>query len=191
MGDAGPEGLDAGRESSLADGALVGSELVRLVRVLTAWRQRARDEAQWGLGDRMLLGRLVDFGEQRATDLAAKCFLDLSTVSRQIGSLVTRDLVARRPDPDDRRGTLLAATEAGRAQVRRYRAERDRAMAGVLAPWPPEERAQLVRLLARLNDGLCDQYARLAEGMGPAPVPALAVTPTEARREARNETEGR
>jgi len=183
-GDVAAARLEAGLAASLADGAVLGSELIRLMRVLNAWQLRARDEAQWGWGDRMLLGRLVDFGEQRATDLAAKSFLDLSTVSRQISSLVTRGLVRRRPDPDDRRGTLLAATEAGRAEVRHYRARRDRMMAEVLAPWSPEDRTELLRLVARLNDDLCEQYARWGEGAGAALVPDRG----EAHRDARNES---
>lgn len=95
----------------------LGTEIVRFSRLISAWKQRVRTDG--GAADRVLLARLVVGGDRRATDLAADAFLDLSTVSRQVRSLVERGLVARRPDPEDRRGTLLAATEAGRAAFSR------------------------------------------------------------------------
>ncbi|SEG28794.1 DNA-binding transcriptional regulator, MarR family [Actinacidiphila yanglinensis] len=127
------------------------------MRLVHAWKQRVRDE---GWGDRLLLGRLAESGPRRATDLAADTLLDLSTVSRQIRSLVERGLVERRPDPEDGRGTLLSATGQGLAAVERYRAQRDQKMAEALAAWTHRDRDELGRLLARFNDDLAERHVR-------------------------------
>ncbi|WP_329126596.1 MarR family winged helix-turn-helix transcriptional regulator [Streptomyces sp. NBC_01465] len=130
----------------------LGSEMVRFFRLLSASRQRAKFEQ--GAGERVLLARLVRDGAQRATDLASATLLDLSTVSRQVRSMVERGLIERHPDPDDRRGTLLHATEAGVAAFEAYRRQRDADLTQLLEPWSPEDRYQLIRLMSRLNDDL-------------------------------------
>jgi DNA-binding MarR family transcriptional regulator len=128
----------------------LGDEMQRFVRLVGAWKLRAREDP--GGGDRALLGRLVACGPKRATDLAADAMLDLSTVSRQIRSLVDRGLVVRRPDPEDRRGALLSATPAGVLAFQHYRDQRNEELAHLLEAWPAEDRYQLVRLFGRLND---------------------------------------
>lgn len=144
-------------------GAGLGTEIARFVRLITAWKNRAKHEP--GAAERILLARLVSDGARRATDLAAESFLDLSTVSRQVRSLVERGLVARRPDPEDRRGYLLTATDAGHEAYGEFQRQREAELAALLAPWPPEDRYQLVRLLTRLNDDLAD-YAHRRPGTG-------------------------
>lgn len=136
----------------------LGTQIVRFGRLVAVWRQHATTDA--GAADRVLLAKLVIDGDRRATDLAADAFLDLSTVSRQVRSLVERGLVERYPDPEDRRGTLLRATDAGRATFQDYRRQRDARLAALLESWPAEDRADLVRLLGRLNDELEQGHAR-------------------------------
>ncbi|WP_438489622.1 MarR family winged helix-turn-helix transcriptional regulator [Streptomyces sp. S186] len=150
--------------SSLDEAAAgLGTEMVRFTRLIAAWKQRVKHDA--GAADRVLLARLVCGGDQRATDLAADAFLDLSTVSRQVRSLVERGLVARRPDPEDRRGSLLTATEAGRARFEDYRRQRDAELAGILQSWSPQDRADLIRLMSRLNADLAErQHVRPGPG---------------------------
>jgi DNA-binding MarR family transcriptional regulator len=150
---------EAGEPLGAAEAApMLAVEIVRFKRLIEARRQRAQYEP--GIGDRIILARLATGGELRATDLAAEALLDLSTVSRQVRSLIERGLVERRADPDDRRGSLLAISDAGRAAFDHHRRERDAELAALLEPWPPEERAELVRLLARLNDDMTDRHCR-------------------------------
>lgn len=155
-GSAGAQGSPHAEQAA----AQLGVEIVRFKRLIEARRQRAQYEP--GAGDRIILARLATGGEWRATDLAAEAFLDLSTVSRQVRSLIQRGLVERRPDPDDRRGALLAVTSAGRAAFEHYRRLRDAELAELLRPWPAGERQELIRLLARLNDDMADRHARAA-----------------------------
>ncbi|SNS49435.1 DNA-binding transcriptional regulator, MarR family [Micrococcales bacterium KH10] len=52
--------------------------------------------------------------ELRQSDLLDRVLLSQPAVSRLIDRLVTRGLVERKPDPGDRRGTLIRLTDAGR-----------------------------------------------------------------------------
>lgn len=158
-----------GTQTAAAEAAAsgLGAEMVRLTRLFTAWTQRSGLE--YGAADRILLARLVTCGRRRATDLAADVFLDLSTVSRQVRSLVDRGLVERQPDPEDRRGSLLSATEAGHEAYRSAVRRREAELARLLEPWPAEDRSRLTRLLKRLNDDLVDStYTSLGAGPHPA-----------------------
>ncbi len=148
-------GAAEGAATALEAAAGLGDEMLRFIRLVAAWKHSAKQDAR--AADRVLLARLVMDGDRRATDLAADVFLDLSTVSRQVRSLVERGLAERRPDPDDRRGSLLSATDAGRAAFQEYRNMRDTQLAALLEPWPGEDRYQLIRLMARLNDDLVEQ----------------------------------
>ncbi len=152
-----------GSASAAEAAAGLGNEIVRFTRLMAAWKHKAKHEA--GAADRVLLARLVIGGERRATDLAADTFLDLSTVSRQVRSLVERGLVERHPDPEDRRGSILTATADGRTAFEHYRRQRDAELAALLEPWPGEDRYELIRLMARLNDDLVQhQQARECPG---------------------------
>ncbi len=53
-------------------------------------------------------------GELRVLELAAAMEWEKSRLSKQIGRMVDRGLVARQPCPTDQRGALLALTGAGR-----------------------------------------------------------------------------
>ncbi|WP_439677431.1 MarR family winged helix-turn-helix transcriptional regulator [Embleya sp. MST-111070] len=119
---------------------------------------KARSRAESGPipdgGDRLLLAYLVMEGPRRVTDLAAMTYLDVSTVSRQIASLVQRGLVERRPDPNDGRGTLLAVTDTGEQAFEVYRSRRQAELDRVTRDWSTDERRTFVHLLARFNDDL-------------------------------------
>lgn len=136
--------------------AELGEELVRFFRLMQARKQRSR--AEHGGGDRALLAALVRCGPKRATDLAVVAHLDLSTVSRQIRSLIERGLVERTPDPEDRRGALLSVSPSGLAAFEAFREQRNRELSTLLENWTGEDRQQLVGLLARLNDEFARQH---------------------------------
>ena len=158
-------GPGVGTASAAEAAAGLGAEIVRFTRMISAWKNRAKHEA--GAADRVLLARLVIGGPRRATDLAADTFLDLSTVSRQVRSLVERGLVERRPDPEDRRGVAAdARPRPGGPRSSTTGAQRDAELAGLLEPWPAEDRYQLIRLMARLNDDLVELHRRATAPAG-------------------------
>lgn len=49
----------------------------------------------------------------RLRDVTAQMLISQPSVSRLIDRMVTRGLVTKSPDPDDRRGMLIQATDAG------------------------------------------------------------------------------
>jgi DNA-binding MarR family transcriptional regulator len=101
-----------------------------------------------------LLGRLADGGPGRLSTLAAHLHLDLSVVSRQAAALEAAGLVARTPDPADRRASVIAATEAGHRFLSQKREHFEALLRVLLADWTPSERAEFARLMGRFNGAL-------------------------------------
>jgi DNA-binding MarR family transcriptional regulator len=88
----------------------LGDAVVALVR---AYRRALRHPVANTL-PALELALLLGEGELRLGELAARRGVCQSVVSRQVGELEARGLVARRPDPADRRAGLVRLTPAGR-----------------------------------------------------------------------------
>lgn len=98
-----------------------------------------------------LLGHLVTpDAPLRISDLAGRCGLDLSTVSRHVRTLAERGYVARGEDPGDRRAAVLALTPSGRAALDAAQARRAAAFAAHLTHWSGQDLDRLTALLHRL-----------------------------------------
>jgi DNA-binding MarR family transcriptional regulator len=67
------------------------------------------------------------------------------TMTKIVGKLEERGLVARTPHPTDRRQVILAATEQGRAVYAQFERARNEWLAIQLAQLGPEERDTLAR----------------------------------------------
>ncbi|HWC84281.1 MAG TPA: MarR family transcriptional regulator [Pseudonocardiaceae bacterium] len=98
-----------------------------------------------------LLAHLVVEGPRRTTALAEAVHADPSTVSRQTAALVRHGLLERRPDPEDGRASILAATPDGERVFQENRRDHCLRMAEILADWPVDDVKQLTSLLSRLN----------------------------------------
>ncbi|GAA3045207.1 MarR family transcriptional regulator [Streptomyces olivoverticillatus] len=99
-----------------------------------------------------LLVRLVDAGQQRATDLAAYFGVGKATMSRQLRALCDLGLVTRAPDPADGRASLVELTDEGRERFTRVRDARRAQYMRKLAAWDLAEIAELARLLHQMNE---------------------------------------
>jgi DNA-binding MarR family transcriptional regulator len=92
--------------------------------------------------------------ELNPTDLMAATMLSSGGITKRLDRLAEAGLVERRPNPHDRRGTLVRLTRRGRAVIdrtlRTHVANEERLL-GSLAP---AEQKQLDRLLRRLLAGL-------------------------------------
>ena len=86
-----------------------------------------------------LLGLLVAEGEQRLGVLAAALDVDASVISRRVAALEEAGLVARRPDPQDRRAHLVGVTDRGSAALAASREHRAEQVAAALAHRTDEE----------------------------------------------------
>ena len=99
-----------------------------------------------------VLATLRFAGPQRVGALARLEDVAQPTMTRLLAGLERQELVERRADPDDRRGSTFQLTAAGRALVRRARARKIGWVARVLRDLKPDERAAAHRL-ARDLDG--------------------------------------
>src|SRR3954465_13353471 len=84
-------------------------------------------------------------GELTPGELADVERVQPPTMTRIVGKLEERGLVARTPHPTDRRQVILAATEQGRAVHAQFERIRDEWLAQRLAERTPDERRTLRR----------------------------------------------
>jgi DNA-binding MarR family transcriptional regulator len=129
------------------------SRLTRLARLLDRARRRAfaaHDLEPWEVDGLAALRRAGAPYELAPGRLVDRTLVTSGTMTNRVDRLAARGLVQRRPDPDDRRGVLVALTEDGRRTV-------DAAMADLLAsetellrPLDEPGRERLVVLLRRL-----------------------------------------
>lgn len=127
----------------------IGAALVRLLRLVE--RARAEPEGELDRPFYMLLFEVVNSGPARVSALAEAVHSDPSTVSRQVAHLVDLGLLQRRPDPDDRRATLLTVTAEGEALLQRARTLRDRRVAAIVEGWSTDDRERFAALLNRFT----------------------------------------
>lgn len=103
------------------------------------------------LSQASLLAYVADFGSSTQTELAEMVGLGRAATGTMIDQLEIRGLLERRPDPDDRRVWLVAATSAGEALVEQFyeldRGLRDEFRRGISRA----DRHQLAELLDRLS----------------------------------------
>ncbi|MCX2182987.1 MarR family winged helix-turn-helix transcriptional regulator [Streptomyces sp. SKN60] len=145
-------GLPSAARGGPASHAL--SRVARLHRIAAA---RLLKEADLYPGQEFLMMALWDCGPVRQSALIQSLGLDPSTVTKMLQRLEQCGHVRRRPDPDDRRAVLVEPTEEGEALRSRVEAAwatlEERTLAGLDA----DDRAQLTRLLARLEENLCGE----------------------------------
>ena len=149
------------------DDAALGSietQVAMLMRLGEATRRssprphRALDRAAY-----VILRFLQEAGPQNVSAVATRLNLDGSTVTRQVSAMFKEGLVERSADPDDGRGTVIAATERGLAQVEAVSKARQELYGQVLRAWSAQERKALAATLERLT---ADMDAFL-KGRGP------------------------
>jgi DNA-binding MarR family transcriptional regulator len=98
------------------------------------------------------LGVLMRHGPQRLTALADHLRIAARSATEVVDHLQERGLVERRPDPADRRATIVTLTEAGVAAGREIRAARAAEGERFFAALSASDRAALGRILRRLRD---------------------------------------
>ncbi|MFG6475355.1 MarR family winged helix-turn-helix transcriptional regulator [Microbacterium sp. P06] len=87
----------------------------------------------------------------RLRDVTANMLISQPSVSRLVDRMVARGLLAKCPDPDDGRGTLVRATEVGTAAFRRIASAHGASIAQRMSRLSDEELGQLRDLAAKLR----------------------------------------
>jgi DNA-binding MarR family transcriptional regulator len=118
--------------------------------------RRLRAEHRFPLTHGAVLGRLDREGSQTVSELADSERVRPQSMAQTVGDLEADGLVARRPDPGDRRRALVELTVEGRTALEADRRQRDGWLAGaILHDLVPAEQAVLaeaVELLRRLAE---------------------------------------
>lgn len=95
---------------------------------------------------------LMRRGVMRLSELSDHLHIAARSTTEVVDALETRGLVERRPDPDDRRATLVALTEHGASVLDAIRAARGTETERAFGRLSQTDRAHLARILRRLRD---------------------------------------
>ncbi|MFI9624079.1 MarR family winged helix-turn-helix transcriptional regulator [Streptomyces sp. NPDC052042] len=110
-------------------------------------------------GQEFLMMHLWDTGPVRQSELIKVMDLDPSTITKMLQRLEQAGHVRRSPDPDDRRAVLVEATEESCALYAAVEQAWTDLEGLTLAGLDPAERAELARLLGRIEENLCREAA--------------------------------
>jgi DNA-binding MarR family transcriptional regulator len=91
-------------------------------------------------------------GVMRLSELSDRLQIAARSTTEVIDALESRHLVARRPDPDDRRATLVEVTEHGTAVLDAIRTARGTEAERSFDQLTPADRADLARILRKLRE---------------------------------------
>jgi DNA-binding MarR family transcriptional regulator len=139
--------------ATTSDARRVADAVGGLLAALTRHRRPAGDPEPGTLStfQSIALAHLVDHGPVRLGSLADALGTTDATASRNVDVLERERLAERRPDPDDARGVLVAATGEGAADVRRRRRQLERLAKRALEGLSPDEAARVADALVELR----------------------------------------
>jgi len=118
-------------------------------------RQVTRDAvAPWNVtpSHARALAVLHHHGDLRSGELAEHLHVVPRSVTEVVDDLAERGLVGRRPDPHDRRATLVRLTVEGARIAEAITTARSTQAEAFFAELPPADRAHLARILAQLRE---------------------------------------
>lgn len=101
------------------------TELRESMMAVTRQMRRHRPDHGLTLTQMEMLGEVSRTGVSTPAELAARLHVRVQSLTDSINELVSRGLVSRRPDDNDRRRQLVEITSAGIALLDDDRAERD------------------------------------------------------------------
>ncbi|MCI4065728.1 MarR family transcriptional regulator [Micromonospora sp. R77] len=138
---------------------MTGDDEESLAEVFWAVARRLRHQSRrtlepWEInpGHARALAVLMRHGALRLSTLADHLHIAPRSTTEVVDGLQERGLVERRPDPDDRRATLVALTAEGTRVGAAIRAARDAEAARFFGDLSPADRADLARILRTLRD---------------------------------------
>jgi DNA-binding MarR family transcriptional regulator len=136
-----------------ADRAASAEMAGRLRLCVTRLARQLRQEGDTGLSPTLLatLATVDAAGPLTLGELAARERVAPPTVTKAVAALEEGALVARCPDPNDRRVTRVTVTREGRTVLSRSRTRKDAWLARRLRALPPEELAALARAVGALE----------------------------------------
>jgi DNA-binding MarR family transcriptional regulator len=98
------------------------------------------------------LRTLARHGTMRLSELSERLEIAPRTGTEVVDALQAQELVERRPDPGDRRATLVEVTGHGADTLAEIRGTRGTEAGRVFGRLTPADRAELARILGQLRD---------------------------------------
>ena len=134
----------------------VFTDLVRVeTRLYNAVAERVKAAAGVGAGHFELLRYVRDHPDARVADLASAFAIGVGTTSKIVDRVEKEGWVERRPNPANRRSSLLALTPAGESTVSRAEPAWQAAIQEILgAAVPSDELTALAQALGGLRSDL-------------------------------------
>jgi DNA-binding MarR family transcriptional regulator len=123
----------------------------RLQRVFNTRLSRQKGAVKLSGPRLRLLLAVEEVGRLRMGDVAEDLGITARTVTTLVDALEREGLLARLPDPTDRRATLLELTEKARSQFEQVRHLQMELGEELVATLDPQQRRLLLDLLSRLN----------------------------------------
>jgi len=96
-------------------------------------------------------------GKRSHGKMAKDLLVSTGTMTNRLDKLEAAGIVARHPDPDDRRGVIVELTESGRKVLDSYVTIQGRRERQLLSEMSPEDRRELTRLLRKLLSSIESQ----------------------------------
>jgi DNA-binding MarR family transcriptional regulator len=144
------------RTTSAAD--VAGRLRLAIARTARRLRQEAGTDLSPSLSS--ALATIERHGPVTPSELAVRERIQRPTATRVLGRLAEQGLVARTPDPVDRRSSLVAVTPAGRALVLELRTRKTAYLARRIERLEPDERATLAQAAVILERLLEEEDAQ-------------------------------
>jgi DNA-binding MarR family transcriptional regulator len=134
---------------SLETATRLNIDLVRVIKIFHSMRQQA-PKVHPGVepASYPILFNLVQ-EPQRVSLLAEHVYSDVSTVSRQVSTLVSHGLLEKVTDPHDGRACMVSLSAEGAALVERLKASRGEWFRHLLQDWEPADAAAFGDYLER------------------------------------------
>jgi MarR family transcriptional regulator for hemolysin len=104
----------------------------------------------------LVLHALIDHNAEGSSQraLAEHLCIEGPTMTRHLDRLEAGGMIERRPDPQDRRTTLVFSTPEGKRSIRRMTTVMEKAQDDLLAGLSPAEIETLTRLMERVRDNV-------------------------------------
>ena len=153
---------------SAAAGGPISHTIFRLARIHSQLAGRLLREAGLYASQELLLMVLWDAGPQRQTDLGAELGMDSAGTTRVVQRLEQAGFVRRRPDPDDRRATLVEVTDRGQQLRERVECIWTHLERLTVADMTPAEQQAALDTLLRLEGNVLDTEPAGRVGRPPA-----------------------
>lgn len=144
----------------------VFTDLVRVeTRLYNAVAERVKESSGVAAGHFELLRYVRDHPDARVADLASAFAIGVGTTSKIVDRLEKNDWLERRPNPANRRSSLLALTPGGESALSRAEPAWRAAIQDLLGEAvAPGELAPLARTLAAVREGLEQRRLGLPAG---------------------------